>query len=796
MSPLPAKPDLEIKMEDHISDSSDAELEAAIQVEPEVEPEVESSETSAPSASTSFKLPPNPIMPQDLSLIMEMVSKNEVVGSLPPISMSAAEKRKLVEQSLKGKGKDTETEIPQQKLQEEEEDTDSDSSSEFVTSSEDESEKEDVPMNQVQHQQLKQELDEFVGSSNHVEVESDSDSDEEGEGDESYGGLGQMGFESMEDSEDDGPATAGPITSLHEAPLPPVAQPPMIKLPEGEGVSLAGEVVSWMREKKVEVWLEKRRLEEEQIKMKEKIEEGNVSEQKQDNKAEGPANENEDVMGATTIDQSNDKIKSETEDTKEHLTEVAALQTSKEEGEVVEGGTVLQSTLEVPDTCKEHEEIAQQPKKTLTPSKAKAVEPKFTSSGTVVVRAMQSRPGAADEGWLEEGSVLCWEDGRVLGTVHETFGPLTSPFYTIRLPPPPFPYPSPQSLSAGSKLFYPMNTSYRSFVNMLTIRDPRFKGSDASNLYDEEIGEDEMEWSDDEMEAQAKRRRKQCKGSKAPGSKYGTVQNIPGLPNRPHFDYDHDGSETASLHGEAEEDNWETGSSFSTRSRKEPEPYDINIDDSPQTQRSHQSPNQRGGRGRGRGRGQGRDRGRGRGGSGGGGGRGHGSRGSNSHNSNNDRQQFSLPLNPMMTQPQYQQQYNPQPRPQQQYYPQRQQQQQNFPYFPQPQQSYQSYPYPQMGFTQQQHQPQYDNHNDTYEPNQPSTGMPTFPNYQQQQGYLQQQQQNFGSQSVPAINPRFAAQYAQMISNQSPQQGQGQAQGQQGYGYGYGSQNQDHQYSE
>ncbi|WVQ66535.1 uncharacterized protein L199_004717 [Kwoniella botswanensis] len=796
MSFLPPKPDSEIKMEDHSSDSSDAELEAAIQVEPEVEP----SEPSAPSASTAFKLPPNPTIPQDLSLIMEMVSKNEVVGSLPPISMSAAEKRKLVEQSLKGKGKDKdiETEIPQQKQQEEEEDTDSDSSSEFVTSSEDESEKEDVPMDQVQHQQLKQELDEFVGSSNQVEVDSDSDSDEDGEGDESYGGLNQMRFEFMEDSEDDGPATAGPITSLHEAPLPPVAQPPMVRLPEGEGVSLAGEVVSWMREKKVEVWLEKRRLEEEQGKMKEKIEEENMSEQKLDIKAEGTANEKDDVkMGATTIDQSNDKINSETEDIKEHISGVAALQTSKEEGEVIEGGIDLQSTFEAPDATKEHTKIAQQLKKTLTPSKAKAVEPKFTSSGTVVVRAMQSRPGAADEGWLEEGSVLCWEDGRVLGTVHETFGPLTSPFYTIRLPPLPFPYPSPQSLSAGSKLFYPMNPSYRSFVNMLTIRDPRFKGSDASNLYDEEIGEDEMEWSDDEMEAQAKRRRKQRKGSKAPGSKHGTIQNIPGLPNRPHFDYDHDGSETASLHGEAEEDNWETGSSFSTRSRKEPEPYDINIDDSPQTQHSQQSPNQRGGRGRGRGRGQGRDRGRGRGGSGGGGGRGHGRRESNSHNSNNDRQQFSLPLNPMMAQPQYQQQYNPQP--QQQYYPQQQQQQQqNFPYFPQPQQSYQSYPYPQMGFTQQQYQPQYINHNDTYEPNQPSTGMPSFPNHQQQQGYLQQQQQqqNFGSQNVPAINPRFAAQYAQMMSNQSAQQGQAQAQGQQGYGFGYGSQNQDHQYSE
>jgi H/ACA ribonucleoprotein complex non-core subunit NAF1 len=39
---------------------------------------------------------------------------------------------------------------------------------------------------------------------------------------------------------------------------------------------------------------------------------------------------------------------------------------------------------------------------------------------------------------------------------------------------------------------------------MRAVRDPRFKGSDASNLYDEEINEDEQEWSDDEMEAEAR----------------------------------------------------------------------------------------------------------------------------------------------------------------------------------------------------------------------------------------------------------------------------------------------------
>ncbi|WVW86647.1 hypothetical protein I302_108701 [Kwoniella bestiolae CBS 10118] len=739
----------EIKMEDPSNNSdSDAELEAAIQVEPDLDP--------IPGPS-SFKPPPNPSIPQDLSLIMEMVSRNEVVGSLPSVSMSAAEKRKLVEDSMKGKGKGKEKEVLQEV--EEEEDSDSDSSSEFVTSSEDESDHEEkknhVPMNEDQHKELKEQLDEFVNSSigtgtaNEVEVDSDSEDDDD-EGDESYGNLHTMGFEFMEDSEDDGP-TAGPITSIHEAPLPAVAQPPLVKLPEGEGVSLAGEVVSWMRERKVEVWLEKRRVEEEQSR-----EDGKVD-QVQQIQGEGQSM----ATGGSLLEVNEQvKVGSLDEDTG------AVGRESNHEGEVAEETTVTNTISTVPEQSVEEEKS----KPVLSPAKPKAPEPKFTSSGTVVVRAMQSRPGAADEGWLEEGSVLCWEDGRVLGTVHETFGPLTSPFYTIRLPPPPFPYPSPESLIPGARLFYPLNPSYRSFVNMLTIRDPRFKGSDASNLYDEEIAEDEMEWSDDEMEAQAKRRRKQRKGSKAPSNNRGRggVHGIAGLPVRPHFDYDHDASEVGSLHGDGDgEENWETGSNFSMgsmRSRKEPEPYDI---DEPSPVHPSGDRNTRGGRGqeRGRGRGQGRDRGRGRG--GGAGGRGNARREANSsHQSNNARQGFELPQNPMMAQQQYHQQ-------QQQYYP--QQHQQHYPYqqnmnFPQSQfpqqQPYQ--PYQQMQFPQAQAQ-----HHDAYEPNQPSTGMPTYPQYQQ--GYPQHQQQRFipsGMQGVPAINPRFAAQYAQMMNNQAATQNQ------------------------
>ncbi|WWC73456.1 uncharacterized protein I206_107426 [Kwoniella pini CBS 10737] len=787
----------ELRMEED-SNNSDAELEAAIQVETDYEPTNPPSvvPVSAPAqagSSTStlspFKAPPNPSIPQDLSLIMEMVSKNEVVGSLPPISMSAAEKRKLVEESLKSRndqGKSIQAEVEVKKK--EDLDSDSDSSSSFVSSSEGESEDEnedsklkpDQPMNVEDHAQLQKELNDFVGISNvqqqpSTEVEMDSEFDSDSEEDEIAEDesmrLDKLGFEFMEDDEDDiGPSTSGPITSIHEAPLPAVPQPPLAKLPEGEGVSLAGDVVSWMKEKKVELWLEKQKAQEDE-QIKDKRDESDNHRAKTD--------ENDKLVDVGTQEATSDAPT---------IVE-ATLVEKAEDGELTEEA-IPSST--IPD---------------MSPAKPKDQTPKFTSSGTVVVRAMQSRPGAADEGWLEEGSVLCWEDGRVLGTVHETFGPLTSPFYTIRLPPPPHPYPSPQTLESGTKLYYPLNPSYRSFVNMLAVRDPRFKGSDASNIYDEEIGEDEIEWSDDEMEAEAKKRRKQRKGSKVPPSNSISNQkgkgkgkqlfsSTMGLPERPHFDYHNpDEDDNVSLHGNNVEigEDWETSSIMSSRSRNL-EPYDLDeIPSSSQEQTRNQlGSDNRGSRGRGRGRGQGRDRGRGR-------GRGGGARGGHERSNPNDngpRQNFALPPNPMMNLNQSQQTYN-------QSYPQQQQQpylpQQNYSYLPQQQYNlpFQSYPYQQH---QQMQYPTQNYNNDTYEPTQPSSGMPSYqpqsqPGYNQyiqSHQYQQHQPQNTVTQSqntpgVPAINPRFAAQYSQqMMNNQSnPQQG-----------YDYEFQNQGHHYSE
>lgn len=327
-------------------------------------------------------------------MIMELVANNEVVGSLPPVDMSAAEKRKQVEGNLESK-----------KQVEEESSCDSDSSSEFESSSEGESEDEKAvnkePMTAEEHQTLKAQLDAFIGE-NHdaADVEFEYDSDPQSDDSEDYNfSLDKMGFEFMEDDEDIGPVDPGPVLSRNEAPLPAVQPPPMTKLPEGERLSLAGDVVSWMPEKKLETWLEKKTggIEGGEgkgfVDVEKRVDEGllagvDESEAKEVEKelAIDPQPESVDISGV-----------------------VAEQQTAKKDTEAQTGQAASAA-----------EELTK---------KASKTEPTFTSAGTVVVRAMQSRPGDFDDGWLEEGSILCWEDGRVLGTVstNSQRGAITQP---------------------------------------------------------------------------------------------------------------------------------------------------------------------------------------------------------------------------------------------------------------------------------------------------------------------------------------------------------------------------------
>ncbi|TWU72762.1 hypothetical protein ED733_002833 [Metarhizium rileyi] len=144
---------------------------------------------------------------------------------------------------------------------------------------------------------------------------------------------------------------------------------------------------------------------------------------------------------------------------------------------------------------------------------------------------------------LDTGSVLCTAERTVIGAVAETIGKVLQPMYTIY-------FSSEQeikdlNLEVGTKLFYPVDHASYVFTEPLK----NIKGSDASNLHDEEIGDDEMEFSDDEKEAEYKRALKQKKKDKWKSKNEGK----PGSNNKePHplsqevsaeggLDYDDDG---------------------------------------------------------------------------------------------------------------------------------------------------------------------------------------------------------------------------------------------------------------
>lgn len=106
---------------------------------------------------------------------------------------------------------------------------------------------------------------------------------------------------------------------------------------------------------------------------------------------------------------------------------------------------------------------------------------------------------------LDRGSVLCKEDRTVLGVIHDTIATVHKPMYILK-------FRSDEeakaaALERGAQVWY--SKSHANFVFPSQLRQE--KGSDASNLHDEEVGPDEMEYSDDEQEQAHKREKKNRK---------------------------------------------------------------------------------------------------------------------------------------------------------------------------------------------------------------------------------------------------------------------------------------------
>lgn len=114
---------------------------------------------------------------------------------------------------------------------------------------------------------------------------------------------------------------------------------------------------------------------------------------------------------------------------------------------------------------------------------------------------------------LKDGSIFCLENREVVGTLSEVFGQLQHPFYRVGISPV---NESKNEIIAkvkeliGSKIFIVVPDAH--WIDTFELK--RIKGTDASNGYDEELPEDEQEFSDDEKEAQFKKMKKSQKKKK------------------------------------------------------------------------------------------------------------------------------------------------------------------------------------------------------------------------------------------------------------------------------------------
>ncbi|KAL8866309.1 MAG: hypothetical protein Q9174_006378, partial [Haloplaca sp. 1 TL-2023] len=118
---------------------------------------------------------------------------------------------------------------------------------------------------------------------------------------------------------------------------------------------------------------------------------------------------------------------------------------------------------------------------------------------SILIRAKTSGESRA----LEGGSLLCLGDRSVIGVVAEILGQVQQPYYSVRFTN--AAAIAEAGISKGTPVFYVEQHSSYVFTQSLKA----LKGSDASNIHDEEVGDDELEFSDDEKEAEYKRRVKQ-----------------------------------------------------------------------------------------------------------------------------------------------------------------------------------------------------------------------------------------------------------------------------------------------
>ncbi|KAF8445639.1 Gar1/Naf1 RNA binding region-domain-containing protein [Boletus edulis BED1] len=178
----------------------------------------------------------------------------------------------------------------------------------------------------------------------------------------------------------------------------------------------------------------------------------------------------------------------------------------------------------------------------------------------VIVRGLPMDHINSFEHTLDAESLLVFEDRKVLGYIYETFGPTSQPLYQVKFNER---YPlDTDKVRLSREVFHVPQRSHFVFVDRLK----NLRGSDASNIHDEEPADDEIEFSDDEKEAAFRAQRKKRRGRSMSSSRQSTP-----APSRIHIDDmaqdTYHGSNPYDAHGPYDDD-------YPGLPRPPPVPYD------------------------------------------------------------------------------------------------------------------------------------------------------------------------------------------------------------------------------
>ena len=112
---------------------------------------------------------------------------------------------------------------------------------------------------------------------------------------------------------------------------------------------------------------------------------------------------------------------------------------------------------------------------------------------------------------LNLDNIIFLSDKTCIGFIDDVIGQIDNPVYAIKLYPNLIEQKVIEKINIGDKLFFCSNRV--NVINAIELKN-KSKGCDASNAFDEEVSEDEKDYSDDEEEVQAKIRRKNNKKNK------------------------------------------------------------------------------------------------------------------------------------------------------------------------------------------------------------------------------------------------------------------------------------------